>query len=516
MPRRKRKAAKDRGKCVIYARFSSARQREESIEDQVRVCTMFARSNGMEVERVYADRAASARSDDRPQFQRMVSDARDGGWGVVLVYKLDRFARDRFDAASYRVRLRDAGVELVSAMEQIPDAPEGAILESVLDGVNEWYSRSLSQNVRRGMRGNAQKCKANGVTVFGYDIGRDGRYGVNESEAAIVRGAFSMAGSGATRKEVMDWLNAQCRTQRGSRWTYASTATLLTNEKYAGVYSFGDVRVEGGMPAIVTREQFGAAQRRRPHSRYASFPLTGRLFDKETGTPYRGDSGTGCNGTRYLYYSCPLETGTVRYPQSDVEDAVVRVMRSYLLQPGEVERLADAVLEAISDSDDARRLEDARARLREAERGKQRLVDAIVRGIDPSLVQDGLERAGGEVRELEEEVDRLERMTTPDRDWAIAWIRDRFTNNLTKKELRRTVGRCEISGDGTLTVEIPWALRDSKDDEKSSETAGRTQFGGLMFGRRDNSRSELYVSRTCLTIVSGQKLSKSGFGKTRK
>ena len=169
----------------------------------------------MEVERVYADRAASARSDDRPQFQQMVSDARDGGWGVVLVYKLDRFARDRFDAASYRVRLRDAGVELVSAMEQIPDAPEGAILESVLDGVNEWYSRSLSQNVRRGMRGNAQKCKANGVTVFGYDIGRDGRYVVNDAEAATVRGAFSMAGSGATRKEVMDWLNAQCRPSAG-------------------------------------------------------------------------------------------------------------------------------------------------------------------------------------------------------------------------------------------------------------------------------------------------------------
>ncbi len=152
------------------------------------------------------------------------------------------------------------------------------------------------------------------------------------------------------------------------------------------------------------------------------------------------------------------------------------------MQPGEVERLADAVLEAISGSDDARRLEDARARLREAERGRQRLVDAIVRGIDPSLVQDGLERAGGEVRELEEEVDRLERVTTPDRDWAISWIRDRFTNKLTKKELRRTVGRCEISGGGTLTVEIAWALSDAKDGEKSSETAGKTQFGGLMFG----------------------------------
>ena len=135
---------KDHKRCVIYARYSSARQREESIEDQVRVCTMFAKSNGMEVERVYADKALSGKSDDRPQFQRMISDSRDAGWGVVVVYRLDRFARDRFDSASYRMRLRDNGVSLLSAMERIPDAPEGSILESVLEGVNEWYSRELS------------------------------------------------------------------------------------------------------------------------------------------------------------------------------------------------------------------------------------------------------------------------------------------------------------------------------------------------------------------------------------
>ena len=285
MPHRRKFAAKDGGRCVIYARFSSSRQREESIEDQVRVCTAYARDNGMEVEAVYADHAASARSDDRPEFQRMVREARDGDWGVVLVYKLDRFTRDRFDAANYRVRLRDAGVELVSAMEQIPDAPEGAILESVLEGVNEWYSRSLSQNVTRGMMGNARKCMANGVRVFGYRVDGEGRYVVDEREAAIVRRAFSMAALGSTRGEVMLWLNSVCRNVRGGQWRYPSVATLLSNEKYLGVYSFGDVRVEGGMPAIVDQDVFDAANRPRPHARVGAFPLTGRLFDAETGTP---------------------------------------------------------------------------------------------------------------------------------------------------------------------------------------------------------------------------------------
>ena len=436
----------------------------------------------MEVDGVYADHAASARSDDRPEFQRMVREARGGAWGVVLVYKLDRFARDRFDAANYRVRLRDAGVELVSAMEQIPDAPEGAILESVLEGVNEWYSRSLSQNVTRGMMGNARKCLANGVPVFGYDIDEGGHYVVNEGEAQIVREAFSMSASGCSRAEVIDWLNARCRTRRGSPWTHSSLSTMLHNEKYLGVYAFSSVRVEGGMPAIVTQSAFDAAGRKRPHGRKASFPLTGRLFDAETGTPYRGDSATGCTGRTYLYYSCPLEGGTVRYPQAAVEDLVVATLRSYVLRPGEAERLADAALAAIAGMSDAHRLDGAREELSGAQRGRERLVSAIEGGIDPSLVSDRLAALAADERRLTEEVARLERVTSPDRDWAVAWIRERFTKTITKEELRRTVGRCEISSDGTLTVEVPWGLPDTFGNEKTSEPAGKAQFGGKTFG----------------------------------
>lgn len=510
MPRRRKSAAKDRGRCVIYARFSSSRQREESIEDQVRVCTAYARDNGMEVEGVYADHAASARSDDRPEFQRMVREARDGAWGVVLVYKLDRFARDRFDAANYRVRLRDAGVELVSAMEQIPDAPEGAILESVLEGVNEWYSRSLSQNVTRGMMGNARKCMANGVRVFGYRVDGEGRYVVDEREAAIVRRAFSMAALGSTRGEVMLWLNSVCRNVRGGQWRYPSVATLLSNEKYLGVYSFGGVRVEGGMPAIVDQEVFDAANRPRPHARVGAFPLTGRLFDAETGTPYRGDGGTSCTGRRYFYYTCPLERGVVRYPQAQVEDAVMGALHGFLARPGEAERLADAVLGAVGGMGDARRLDDARARLREAQRGKGRLVDAIVGGVDPSLVQERLDDLGAEVRRLEAEVARLERVTVPDRDWAVSWVRERMPETLTKQELRRTVGRCELADDGTLTVEIPWSTSGDSEAQKNSELPARGQFRVNKFGGHENSQSELYVTSSGLKIVCGQKLERSG------
>ena len=480
---------KDHKRCVIYARYSSARQREESIEDQVRVCTMFAKSNGMEVERVYADKALSGKSDDRPQFQRMVADSRDAGWGVVVVYRLDRFARDRFDSASYRMRLRDNGVSLLSAMERIPDAPEGSILESVLEGVNEWYSRELSQNVRRGMAGNARKCKANGVRVFGYRVGDDGRYAVDEDEAACVRRAFAMAANGSTKTEVRDWLNNACRNVRGGAWTVNSVTTLLGNRKYLGIYKFGDVVVEGGMPALVTQERFDAANGKRKHGRVGAFPLTGKLFDAESGRAYRGDGGTGCTGKRYFYYSCPTEGGgMVRYRQEAVEDAVTDVVSSVMARPGQAEALADAVLAAIERRDEAKRLERAREELREVQRGRERLVDAIIGGIDPELVQERLEGMGDEARRLECEIANLERATTPDRDWAIRWLRAKFPKNITKQVLRRTIGRVEISGDGTVTVEVPWAVTGSMGKEKPSEPPASWQFGGITFGGRKGAR----------------------------
>ena len=151
MPRKKAGPKADPTSCVIYARFSSERQRDESIEDQVRVCSDWAAGHGLTVVATYEDRAISGTSDERPEFLRMISDARSGNFGTVLVYKLDRFARDRFDAAIYRKRLGECGVALRSVMESIPDGPEGAILESVIDGFNEYYSRNLSQNVLRGM-----------------------------------------------------------------------------------------------------------------------------------------------------------------------------------------------------------------------------------------------------------------------------------------------------------------------------------------------------------------------------
>ena len=152
-------------KAVIYARYSSDGQREESIEGQIRECIEYAQHNGITVLTHYIDRALSARTADRPEFQRMISDSETQIFDIVLVWKLDRFSRNRYDSAHYKRILKKNNVRVVSVKENISEGPEGIILESMLEGYAEYYSAELSQKIRRGQHDNALKCKNNGGNI---------------------------------------------------------------------------------------------------------------------------------------------------------------------------------------------------------------------------------------------------------------------------------------------------------------------------------------------------------------
>lgn len=178
-------------KAVIYARYSSDNQREESIEGQIRECTAFAEKNGITILRHYIDRAFSAKTDNRPEFQNMIKDSGKRLFDMIIVWKLDRFARNRYDSARYKAALKKNGVKVVSATEVISDGAEGIILESVLEGYAEYYSADLSEKVVRGMTENALKSKYNGGTLpIGYQIDSDQCFQLDPLTAPFVREAF--------------------------------------------------------------------------------------------------------------------------------------------------------------------------------------------------------------------------------------------------------------------------------------------------------------------------------------
>ena len=160
---------KDKKTAVIYARYSSERQTEQSIEGQIHVCNDFAERNDIVIVDTYIDRAMTGTNDNRKDFQRMLKDSSKKAWDYVLVYKLDRFSRNKYETAMHKKTLRDNGIKLLSAMENIPETPEGIILESLLEGMAEYYSAELSQKVKRGMR--ELRTKGNymgGYLLFGY------------------------------------------------------------------------------------------------------------------------------------------------------------------------------------------------------------------------------------------------------------------------------------------------------------------------------------------------------------
>ena len=236
--------------AVIYARYSSDNQREESIEGQIRECTAYAEKNGITIVKHYIDRAISAKTDNRPEFQQMIKDSDKKLFDIVLVWKLDRFARNRYDSARYKTQLKKNGVKLMSATEIISDGPEGIILESVLEGYAEYYSADLSEKVIRGMTENALKGKFSGGAIpFGYTINADRRFEIDPLTASFVAEAFQRYNDGQTMREIQDWFNEKgIKNKRGGPMTFNVIQHMLSNRRYIGELKYRDVLIPDAIP----------------------------------------------------------------------------------------------------------------------------------------------------------------------------------------------------------------------------------------------------------------------------
>ena len=246
---------------VIYARYSSDNQREESIEGQLRECYAFARKNEISVVREYIDRAFSAKTDKRPDFQKMIKDSSKRNFDLVIVWKLDRFARNRYDSANYKAVLKRNGVKVMSATESISEGSEGILLESVLEGMAEYYSADLSEKVFRGHTENALKCKYNGGTLpIGYTTDKEQNYHIDPITAPFVLEAYQNYDEGMTMSEIAAILNQhEVKNTRGGRISIENVGSLLKNRRYTGEYIYRDIVVPDGIPAIIPKDLFVVA-----------------------------------------------------------------------------------------------------------------------------------------------------------------------------------------------------------------------------------------------------------------
>lgn len=393
-------------KAVIYARYSSDSQREESIEGQIRECTDYAVKNGITIVSSYIDRALSARTADRPEFQRLIADSEKRLFDAVLVWKLDRFSRDRYDSALYKHLLRKNGVKVISAKENISEGPEGIILEAMLEGYAEYYSAELSQKIRRGQQENALKCKSNGgVVPFGYRIDpKEHNFVIDPEEAPIVKEIFTRYAAGETIANIVESLNTRgVKSHDGKVFRISVMGFMLKNRKYIGEYKYADVVVPGGMPAIISEELFERVQRRMVTNQIASskskakeeYLLTTKIFCGKCGKMMAGESGYN-NGKFHQYYKCGAAkrregcTNRKGLRKNWIEKAAVLLtVQRVLSDDAVIDRIADAII-VLQDQEDPM-LPAMRKQIRDCEKGIENLLNAIQAGIVTSGTKERLE-----------------------------------------------------------------------------------------------------------------------------
>lgn len=323
-------------KAVAHARFSSDNQRDESIDAQLRAIYKYADDNDIEIINEYIDRAKTGTNADRESFQAMLNDSQYGDFELVIVHKLDRFARNRYDSAVSKAKLKSNGVQVVSVLEHFDDSPESIITEGLLEAMSEYYSANLSREVMKGMKENALACKhTGGKPPLGYDVGDDMRLVINDSEAAYVRFIFDAVINGMTYSDIISQLNDMgAKTKRGDSFGKNSLNAILTNEKYTGVYLYnrsaskdsrgkrnshkhknGDsiIRIEGGVPQIISKEKFEAVQavmakrKTLEHTKSSAkevYLLSGKVFCGICGNTFCGNRQKSSHGYLYVTYRC--------------------------------------------------------------------------------------------------------------------------------------------------------------------------------------------------------------------
>ena len=381
--------------AVAYARYSSAGQRDVSIEQQLADIRAFAKREGYTLVHEYADHAKSGfrHVSARTAFQSMMAAADSGTFDTVICWKVDRFGRNREESALFKGRLRRFGVKVLYAMEPIPEGSAGVLLEGMLEATAEWYSRQLSENVLRGMADNARRCLYNGTHTLGYTSDSEGRYVIQPAEAAVVRDIFSMYRSGYSAAMIARDLNTRgLTTFRGNPFCAQGILKIISNERYTGVYIWGNVRTPGGMPVIISPAEFEEAQRmknktaRHVEQGAVDYFLTGKAFCGLCGSSMVGDSGTSKTGARHYYYSCYHRKHDKACTKKSVskdflEDAVISFVLDHVLTGAEIEKIADAVMALQAEEMKSSPLAAMEAEYSEVKKKIDNINDAIAAGI---------------------------------------------------------------------------------------------------------------------------------------
>lgn len=363
-------------RAASYLRYSSDNQREESIVAQERAIEEYCKRKGYVLVKKYADEARSATTDNRADFQRMIEESVLGAYEVLVVHKLDRFARNRYDSALYKRRLKLNGIKVESVLEQLDNSPESVILESVLEGMAEYYSKNLSREVRKGLNENAMKATHNGGRpAYGLKVNPETHmYEIDEKRYRAVQMYFEGLDADLTRAEIARRINsAGFRTYAGDEFKITSFDTWAANPKYKGDYVWNassskdesgkrnshlkkpieeQIIIEGAIPAIVSKdlwERVNAKLKKRESNSEKSrlraktvYLLSGKVFCSKCESQISGESYTS-RGRNYAYYKCSSKCENKGIPKELLESVVIDKLVEICFSSEAVQQIVEKV-----------------------------------------------------------------------------------------------------------------------------------------------------------------------------
>ena len=402
---------------VIYARYSSHNQTEQSIEGQLNVCYEYAKRNNYNVIREYIDRATTGTNDNRANFQQMIKDSKQKLFQGVLVYQLDRFSRNKYDSVVNKNKLKANGVRVISAKENISNDPAGVLLESILEGYNEYYSLELSQKIKRGYDNSASKFQfLGGNCGLGYKVNKEThRLEIDKETAPFVKKIFEMYASGKTIADICDFMNERnIKTSIGGKFNKNSLRSMLTNKKYIGVYKYKGKETPGATPRIISDELFmevgQIVNKHRKISRNTrakeEYILTTKLFCGHCKDMMIGVSGTSKTGDIHRYYKCVkarkklCEKKNIKKQQ--IEDIVIKACRD-MLTPKNIDKIARSVVALCKKDLDNLVVKDLKLQLKKLGKEKKNLLNTLKAGASNKVKEIIFEEIG-QIATQEEEI----------------------------------------------------------------------------------------------------------------
>lgn len=404
--------------AVIYARYSSHNQTEQSIEGQIKVCREYAAKNDLNILREYADKAISGKTDKRPEFLKMIEDSSKKQFKYILVYKLDRFSRDVEDSVVYKAILQKRGVRVLSANENFDDTPAGRMMEGFVQYMDAYYSDELAQKIKRGMDINAEKCLSTGGNVaLGFKVDENKRFQIDEDTAPVVQKIFEMYSQGKTITEIIRYMNlSQVQTSRGNEFNKNSLRKMLTNKRYIGIYTYKGKEIPNGMPRIISDELFNKVQivmeknKKAPARSKAKveYILTTKLFCGLCDSMMTGGTGTGKSGKQYHYYKCvqarkgQCDKKTVQ--KDFIEDLVVTTTKKILNNDKNIEKIAKEIVTFCEREGNSPTIQRLQKLLKENDKATENLLKALEAGQAADIITDRIMQKRAERTELQNEL----------------------------------------------------------------------------------------------------------------